>query len=165
MVAASVPRFGFIVTPNLSRCFLHRAYDALQSGKLFEAGVLLRESVRRQLYAECNWKGCLPEKATDRTSPIVLLKAQRKAGVIGKFSYGTTVEIIDTGNRAAHCAHVDAHEIRGCIAIWHTAIDNDPCGEPRERVEHCLPVTEGYDVDDCDDDDGADWWKSEGGGV
>jgi hypothetical protein len=73
-------------------------------------------------------------------------------------------EIIATGNRAAHCGHVDAHEIRSCIAVWHTAIDNDPCGEPTERVAHCKPVTEGYDIDDCDDDDdGADWWKSEGG--
>ena len=38
----------------------------------------------------------------------------------------------------------------------------DPCGEDH-RSDRYKPITEGYDVDDCDDDDGANWWK--GGAV
>jgi hypothetical protein len=160
--SATVPRFGFVVEPNLARCFLHRAYDALQAGKLFEAGCLLREGVRRQLVAECKWYDCLPKDFSDRTPPLVLLKVLRRAGHYSVFGFDMTKDIIYTANRAAHCCHVKAGYIRDGIAIMHGSIDNDPCGEPRERIEHCIPADD-CDCGNYDDDDGADWWKSEGG--
>jgi hypothetical protein len=162
MVAPATPRLGFEPHVNLARCFLHRAYDALNAGNLFQAGCLLRESVRRQLFAECAWKSCLPDNANDRTTPTELVKAQRNAGIIGESAGELTRDIIRLSNRLAHCRRVDASEIRTAIAIWHMAIDGDPCGEPAERVGHCKPVVEGPGVDDCDDDDDADWWKPGG---
>ena len=159
MVAPATPRLGYVPHVNLSRCFLHRAYAAVQDGKLFEAGCLLRESIRRQLWAECCWKDCLPEKAHEKTPPRVLLKALKQAGHIGHLGYDWTKEIIGTANQCAHCERVHPSLIRDCIAIWHTSIDHDPCGEPTERVQHCKPVVKSVDADDCDDDDGSDWWK------
>jgi hypothetical protein len=163
MVALATPRFGYIVEPNLSRTFLHRALLAQEAGNLIQAGVLLREAVRRQLYAECNWKGCLPKGKRKHRSARALLYALKNAGHLGYCGVQWTEEIIDIGNRAAHCRRVTAGEIRSAIAVWHTSIDNDPCGEPKERTDWCKPIKEGYGVDDCDDDDGANWWK--GGGV
>jgi hypothetical protein len=159
MVAPTTPRLEFVPQVNLSRMFLFRAADALDAGRLFEAGVLLREAVRRQLYAECAWKGCLPAKEWQQRSPLALLHALNDAGHASKVGFQWTKEIIDLGNKCAHCIPVDPKQIRSCIAIWHRSIDNDPCGEPTERVAHMKPKSEGYDVDDCDDNDGADWWK------
>jgi hypothetical protein len=159
MVALATPRFGYIVEPNLARTFLHRALLAQEAGNLLQAGVLFREAVRRQLYAECSWKACLPAGKKAHLSPRALLAALVKAGHVSKDGAEWARELIELGNRAAHCGRVDAKELRSAIAIWHTAIDNDPCGEPKERVDHCKPVTDGYDIDVCDDDDGADLWK------
>lgn len=163
MVAPATPRLEFVPQVNLSRMFLHRAANALAAGRVFEAGCLLRESVRRQLFAECSWKGCLPAKKEKQRSPMALLHALKSAGHVGYCGFEWTKEIIEVCNRCAHCVHVGAHMIRNSIEVWHVSIDNDPCGEPTERTEHMKPQTEGYDVDDCDDDDGANWWKSEGG--
>jgi len=159
MVAPTTPRLEFVPQVNLSRAFLFRAADALAAGHVFEAGVLLREAVRRQLYAECAWKDCLPAKESQRRSPMALLHAQREAGHCGKFSFQWIADIITLANKCAHCVPVAVCEVRCAIEVWHNVIDHDPCGEPTERTAHMKPVTEGYDVDDCDDDDGADWWK------
>lgn len=102
----------------------------------------------------------MPRDKRKHRSPAALLYVLKKAGHVGELGAQWTEEIIDIGNRAAHCGRVTNDEIRGAIAIWHKSIDNDPCGEPTERTAWCKPVTEGYDVDDCDDDDdGAGWWK------
>jgi hypothetical protein len=158
MVAPATSRLGYVPHVNLSRCFLHRAYDALQAGKLFEAGCLLRESIRRQLFAECAWKGCLPKKFSDRTSPLALLKALRSAGHCSDCGYDWTLDIIALGNTAAHCGHVDPGTLRSAIGMMHVFIDGDPCGEPTERVQHCKPAKK--ECDDSDDDDGSGWWKA-----
>jgi len=157
MVAPATPRLDFVPTVNLSRVFLHRAADALEAGRVFEAGVLLRESVRRQLYAECAWKGCLPTKPVKQRSPSALLHALTEAGHVSYCGAEWTREIIELGNKCAHCIKVDPRDIRCSIEVWHASIDNDPCGEPTERVQHMKPQAEV--CDDCDDDDGADWWK------
>src|SRR5689334_14758889 len=60
MVAPATPRLEYVPQVNLSRLYLFKAADALDAGRVFEAGLLLREAVRRQLFAECSWKGCLP---------------------------------------------------------------------------------------------------------
>ncbi len=163
MVAPATPRLEFVPQVNLSRMFLFRAADALAAGRLFEAGCLLRESVRRQLFAECAWKGCLPAKKEKQRSPMALLHALKDAGHAGYCGYQWTKEIVDLCNKCAHCIPVAVCEVRCSIEVWHTSIDHDPCGEPTERTEHMKPVSEGYDVDDCDDD-GAGWWK-QGGAV
>jgi hypothetical protein len=159
MVAPNTPRLGFCPHVNLARCYLHRAHTALQGGNLIQAGCLLRESIRRQLFAECAWKNCLPDKAHDKTPPRVLLRALRDAGHCGECGWDWSLEIISIGNAAAHCRCVDRGALTSAIAWWHTAIDHDPCGEPTERVQHCKPVVKSVDADDCDDDDGSDWWK------
>lgn len=159
---ATTPRLDYIAKPNLSRGYLFRAHTALQKGALLEAGVLLREAIRSQLFTECQWKGCLPEKAGEKTPPWMLLKALRKAGHLTEFGQRCTLEMLQTCNEAAHCKPVTAHVLRDCIIIWHGAIDNDPCGEPKERFENCVRPKEHEPACDHndDDDDGADWWKA-----
>jgi len=99
----------------------------------------------------------LPKEISKRRSPTALLEALKRAGRCSDIGYEWTRETIDICNKCAHCIPVDARLVRTSIAMWHNAIDNDPCGEPQERVAHCKPQTEGYDVDDCDDDHGDDW--------
>jgi hypothetical protein len=160
MVCATSPRLEYVPQVNLSRMFLFRAADALDAGRIFEAGCLLRESVRRQLFAECNWKGCLPAKKEKQRSPMALLYALNDAGHCGKCGFQWTKEIIDLVNKCAHCVPVDARTLRSSIEFWHTFIDGDPCGEPTDRpVKNCKSASEGYDVDDCGDDDDGDDWK------
>ncbi len=165
MVAATTPRLEFVPQVNLSRLYLFRAADALEAGRVFEAGVYLREAVRRQLYAECAWKGCLPAKECKRRSPMALLHALKDAGHCSYIGFEWTSEIIDLCNKCAHCIPVKPSMIRDSILIWHDSIDRDPCGEPKDR-KHKLtpkhPLLSDADDCDCDDNNSADWWK-EGG--
>ncbi len=179
MVAPAVPRFGYVPEVNLARAFLHRAYDAVKSGHLIEAAVLLREAIRRQLVAECCWYDCLPKNFSDRTSPLALLVAIQRAGQCSdEFTFDMLKEIIWIGDCAARCHHVGkVDEIARCIWFMHSAIDNNPCGEPIERLGHCLlkkedkatdfgwPEESDWSTNDEWDepDDPADWWKPEGG--
>jgi hypothetical protein len=157
MVAPATPRLEFVPQVNLSRMFLFRAADALDAGRIFEAGCLLRESVRRQLFAECAWKGCLPAKQAQQRSPLALLHALEEAGHSSHIGVVWTKEIIELCNKCAHCVPVDARMVRDSIAVWHDSIDNDPCGEPTERTAHMKPQPEVCDCDDDDDDHGDDW--------
>jgi hypothetical protein len=168
MVAPNVPRVDFIPQVNLSRAFLFRAHDALEAGRIFEAGVLLREAVRRQLYAECASKGCLPETTAEHRSPMALLGALKRAGHVGYVGWQWTKDIIQLGNKCAHCVSVDPGTIRFGIEVWHGSIDHDPCGEPKERYAHHKLDTKADAYDDGysefdDGTDSADWWKREGG--
>jgi hypothetical protein len=168
MVACSVPRLGFVPQVNLARLYLFRAADALDAGHVFEAGVLLREAVRRQLFAECNWKGCLPAKEAKRRSSMALLHALKAAGHCGYVGFQWTRDIIETANKCAHCVPVQPRLVLDCILIWHEAIDHDPCGEPTDRQMKVHPTHPLLSSNDCgcddDDHDSADWWK-EGGEV
>jgi hypothetical protein len=161
MVAATTPRLEFIPQVNLSRLYLYRAADALAAGRIFEAGCLLREAVRRQLFAECAWKGCLPTKQAQQRSPMALLHALKDAGHAGHVGFEWTSEIIETCNKCAHCVPVASRDVRCGIEVWHSSIDNDPCGEPTERTAQMKPVND-CGCDDSDDDDSADWWKKGG---
>jgi len=158
MVAPNTPRLEFAPEVNLSRAFLFRASEAFNKGMLLEAGVLLREAVRRQLFAECCWKQCLPKKASDRTPPLILLKAIRKAGhVKGYWGFEIMKNIITLANKAAHCERIDRAELVDSIALWHGAIDSDPCGESFVRTAKYKPAESSCEC--VDDDDPADWWK------
>lgn len=161
MVAPAVPRFGFVPQVNLSRLFLFRAADALDAGRIFEAGVLLREAVRRQLYAECAWSACLPKKESLHRSPTALAYALHEAGHCDKDGLDWTMDAVEAGNKCAHCVPVKPSIIRCTIEWWHTVIDCYPCGEPKDRTAQMKPQTDGDGVDDDDDDDDdADWWKA-----
>jgi len=158
--SATVPRFGMVLEVNLARTFLFRAHDALEAGRILEAGVLLREAIRRQLVAECNWHGCLPKGFSDRTPPLVLLKALRNAGKCGYCGFDWTKEMIGLANRCCHAQHVNPSEVSMAITIMHTSIDNDPCGEPRERTLHSPPTLGLFGKPDDDDDDAGEAWKA-----
>ena len=168
MVAPNTPRLEFVPQVNLSRSFLFKAHEALEAGHVCEAGVLLREAVRRQLLAECAWKGCLPVDENKHRSPMALLHTLRSAGHVSKIGFRWTKDIIGIGNKCAHCIPVSTNLIRDSIAVWHESIDNDPCGESKERVDHGKPQqTECDEYDDgysdfADEADSADWWKDGG---
>jgi hypothetical protein len=161
MVALATPRFGFIPEINLARQFLLRAQLAEEAGNVTEAGVYLREAVRRQLVAMCHWYDCWPKDLNQQRANRFLVKLLRKAKAIDDGGAEWFHEMIDVGNAAAHCNHVDRRTLRGVIGFLHCIIDSDPCGEVKERVDHPEPVNE-FDADDCDDDDSADWWKNGG---
>ena len=165
MVAPSVPVLGRVITLNFARSYLFRAADALNRGDLIGAGCLLREAIRRQCYAECEWFGCMPVSPSDRMPPVTLLKALRKAGKCGKDDdwYVVIKEMIDLANAAAHCKPVKPSYIRTSIEMFHDVIDTEPCLQPENisgvKVEPVFGNGD-YDVDDCDDDRWrADWWK------
>lgn len=176
MVCPSVPALGRVVTPNFARAFLFRAAEALKRGDLIAAGALLREAIRRQCYAECEWFDCLPQSSSDRMPPVTLLRALRRAGKCGRDGefYGVIKEAIDLANAAVHCVPVKASYLRTSIVMFHHVIDSTPCLQPaniagiRQEPGTCFENAD-YDLDDCDDDrDRADWWKPEGwnpGGV
>jgi len=149
--------------------YLFRAADALAAGRVFEAGVYLREAVRRQLYAECAWKGCLPAKEAKQRSPMALLHALEAAGHVNYAGFQWTSEIIALCNKCAHCVPVEPRQLRCSIEVWHASIDSDPCGEPKDRpTKKCATppasLFSGPNASDCDcdDDDPVDWWQ-EGG--
>lgn len=168
MVAPSVPVLGRVITLNFARSYLLRAADALNRGDLIGAGCLLREAIRCQCYAECEWFGCMPQSPSERMPPVTLLKALRKAGKCGKddFGYELIKEMIDLANAAAHCKPVSAKLMRSSITMFHGVIDTEPCLQPVNISGFkAAPMFESadYDVDDCDDDRWkADWWKPEG---
>jgi hypothetical protein len=144
--------------------FLHRAYSALRAGQVGEAGVQLREAVRRQLYAECCWKSCLPDDYTERMPARTLLESLKRAGCCGHVGYSWTKDIIAIANKCCHAKYVRPGEIRMAIAIWHESIDHDPCGEEPFRVAHCTPPNCPLINGQWDDDD-DDWKAGIGGAV
>ena len=72
------------------------------------------------MFAECAWKGCLPVKIIQHRSPMALLHALKDAGHVGHVGFESTKEIIEICNKCAHCIPVEAYELTGSIAIWHT---------------------------------------------
>ncbi len=157
----SVPRFGFVPEINFARSYLFRASDALDAGNVTGAGVYLREAVRRQCWAECQWFDCLPEGATERTPASALLRALEKAGCTDDCGLSVARECIEYGNNAAHCRRVNPGWMRAAIRMFHNLIDATPCNEPFNMAG--LPKPAECFIPDDDEFDPADWWKSEGG--
>lgn len=158
MVAPNSPRLDFRPQLNFSRAYLFRAADALAAGRTIEAGCLLREAVRRQLFAECAWKNCLPDDATDRTPPVVLLRALKRAGHCTNTGWSIAFDCIDLGNKLAHCHRVSRQAVECAIAFFHDFIDADPCAEPA-NMSGKLVLSDPWLTNPDDDDDSADWWK------
>jgi hypothetical protein len=158
MVALATPRFGYVPEPNFARAYLFRAADALDAGNVLAAGVLLREAVRRQCWAECQWFGCLPAGANERTPARVLLAALKRAGRTDECALSIARECIEYGNAAAHCRRVNRAWLRSAIRMFHDLIDSTPCGEP-VNIAGLPSLSECFVPDDDDDFDAADWWK------
>lgn len=161
MVAASVPVLGRVITINFARSFLNRAADAYQRGDIFGAGVLFREAIRRQLWAECEWHGLLSEEYSVRTPPITLLKAARRGGQCTDDVFEVVKEMIDIGNAAAHCRPVKPSHLHASILVLFDIIDESPYQQPANQQgkykwqQESLFENADYDDDDCDDEGGA----------
>jgi len=167
MVAPAVPALNRIITINFSRSFLRRAAEAYERGDYIAAGVLFREALRRQLWAECEWHGILPQGASAVTSPKELLKAAYKAGLCTADIRTLVREMISIGNATAHCRKFEPRELHASILLLFDIIDVSPYQQPVNGKGKLKPEplieNADYEVDDCDDDDRrkADWWKPE----
>jgi hypothetical protein len=152
MVAALVPKLESVVVVNLARPMLLAAQECEERGDLIGCGVRLREAIRRQLHAMCNYFACLP-KSKRRPTPAAMLAALERDGQVDKWGKQMVQEMIDLGNAAAHCGRVDRASLRGSMGFLHYVIDINPCGDCFER----FPAPSVYDIDDCDDGDATDW--------
>ena len=167
MVAPAVPEFGRVLTLNFARAYLFRAAEALDRGDLIAAGCLLREAIRRQCWAECEWNGCLPQNVSLRTPPVTLLRALARASKC-EANFSWVKEMIETANAAAHCIPVKRSELRFAIETFHGVIDDcsslQPANIAGKLTADSPHENADYGLDDCDDDDRrkADWWKPEG---
>lgn len=161
MVAPSVPVLGRVITVNFARSYLNRAADAYNRGDLLAAGVLFREAIRRQLWAECEWFGILPESASERTPAATLLRASRKYGRTSADVFEVVAEMIQLANAAAHCRRVKPSHLHASILVLFDIIDESPYQQPANQQgnlrepEESLFANADYDDDDCDDEGGA----------
>jgi hypothetical protein len=162
MVAASVPRLFFEPQVCLARPILVEALDCYERADYIGAGVRLRESVTRFLVAAVDWYAVPLSKNLQRDRhprPAALARALHKAKCMDSFSLDIVLECLSAGNALAHCGRVCPKGLRGCISMLFYLLDSEPYSALKERK----PAVSAYEVDDCDDDDAADWWKSEGG--
>lgn len=170
MVAPINPRLGCTMPVNLARNFLARANELFQAGDIVAAGCYCREALRRFLESLCIYNDCLPTRK--RTTPREMVDALLKKKVIDKDDKRLLIDLLGTCNRAAHAMPVKGSMMGYTICLSYSCLDHFRCLAPFERVCACgckeKPAgtyDDGYG-DDCDDDDGADWWKnSEGGEV
>ena len=149
MVAAIVPKFDSVIPLNLARPMLLAAQDCQERGDLIGCGVRLREALRRQLFAMCQFHACVPVGKFAHT-PAAMLKALRAGGECDKGGARIVTDIIDIGNRAAHLSRVKAGELIGAMELLHYIIDTNPCGDTFERFPK--PATD-CDCGGWDDDD------------
>jgi len=169
--STTVPRFGFQPTLCLARPMLLEALDCYERGDYIGAGVRLRESVTRFLTAAVEWYAVeLPERSKRHKYPrsADLARALHKAKQLDGWGLASILEMLAVGNAAAHCKPFHPKSLRGAMAILFAQIDSEPYSALKERrpaVASTFDENADYDLDDCDDDDGADWWKSEGGAV
>jgi hypothetical protein len=164
MAAAAVPRLGYMPKLCLARPMLFAALECHDRGDVIGAGVRLREAVLRFLKAAADWYGVALPKAKF-PEPINYIRALRKSKSCDKWGARIMLDAIEQGNKLAHCQRVEVSCIESSIALMFALMDGEPyCPFERKPVVTSRQ-TDGYDVDDCGDDDGADWWKSEGGAV
>ncbi len=163
MVALAVPRLGYTPKLCLARPMLYAALDCYERGDLIGAGVRLREAVLRFVVAMADWHGIEVKTKDKHPRPGAYITALHKAGKFDKFGRECLFEMVNAGNKLAHCLAVDAGTIRGGISILFAFMDGEAfCPHERKPIDTSYKV-EGYEANDCDDDDSADWWK--GGAV
>jgi hypothetical protein len=125
MVALAVRYCGQKPVTCNSRAMLFRAHADLEAGKLIEAGCRLREAVRLFLVAELTYWDCMPKKKHDHT-PRRLLVALNKAGQCGDGVMEWINELLDIGNKLAHCGHVRRGLVECAISMAHSLLDGSP---------------------------------------
>ena len=157
MVALAVPRLGYTPTLCLARPMLFAALDCYDRKDYIGAGVRLREAVKRFVVAACQWYDVKVD--AQFLTPKAYARALRKANHIDKWGLEILLECINAGNKLAHCEKVDRHAISGGISLLFSLMDSEPYTGHERKPTATSHKTEGYDVDDCDDDDGANWWK------
>ena len=158
MVALSVPRLGYQPTQCLARPMLFAALACYDAGDYIGAGVRLREAVKRFVVSACEWYGVELPKGK-HPSPGEMARALRKAKQLDKWGLEILLESIEVGNQAAHCGKVDRATLQGGIALMFAMMDGEPY-TPHDRTPLVTShQEEGYDCDDCDDDDHGDDWK------
>jgi hypothetical protein len=162
MVAAAVPRFGFQPTLCLARPMLLEALDCYERGDYIGAGVRLRESVTRFLVAAVEWYAVPLSKNLQRDKhprPAALARALHDAKFMDSFALDIVLESLAAGNTLAHCGRACPKGLRGCISMLFFLVDSEPYSALKERQ----PAVAATFDENADDDDGADWWKAEGG--
>lgn len=125
MVACIVQELGKVRPVCFSRSLLFSASDSLEAGDVIKAGCQLREACTRYLVSMCEYHGCTPQKKQHRT-PVIMNRALLKAGGIDRGIYRWIREIIDYGNRCAHCRPVRSELIETSIQIMCFVLDNSP---------------------------------------
>jgi hypothetical protein len=164
MVALATFRLGYVPKPCLARPMLFAALECLDAGDLIGAGVRLRESVARFVISACDWYG-VPVKNGKHPRPRDYALALREAKHLDNWGLQIVLDIIEAGNKAAHCQHVDRASVKGGISLLFSLMDGEAyAGHDRKPIATSHKGEDDpYDCDDCDDDDGANWWK--GGAV
>ena len=169
MVALAVPRFGFEPELCLARPILLQALERYEVGDYIGAGVRLRESVRRFLVAAVRWYAVPMLKSAKRDKfarTATLAKALHEAKVLDDWGVASMLEMLDLGNKAAHCKPCCPRALRGAMEYLFMFIDSEPFASMKDRQPAPAPAFDwnaDYDIDDCGDDYKAgDWWKPEG---
>jgi hypothetical protein len=123
MVTLAVNTIEQWARPCFARPKLLEAQDALSRGDLIAAGCLLREAARRFLHSQCEYHRCLPSKRKQQSAGS-LAHALHHAGHCDDGSHSWIVEIVETGNSAAHCRPVKAATLETCISLLHSLLDS-----------------------------------------
>lgn len=105
-----------------------RAEVALENGELIAAGVLLREALRRQLYAIAAQYGVLPRRVYSHRRPLALARRLREAGLLSADDSKRIRQVLHVGNMAAHCDHVDADLLKDAIRLLRQFVDQRLAG-------------------------------------
>lgn len=105
MVCLAIRTFRKTRPVCYAKPLIRLAYVAIENGNMYEAGCLLREAMSRFLHALCECYDCLPEKKKRRT-PACMAKALLKTGGMDESGYEWAMEVINFGNRLAHCKYV-----------------------------------------------------------
>ena len=154
MVALLVDSLGKVRPTCFARAMLFAAADSAEAGDIVKAGIELREAANRFLAALCEAHGCVPEKKYDRCPGgmlVVLLKRKH----IDRHTYRWLREIVEVGNKCAHCRKVDASLVKTGIGMLHLILDDAP--EIKEAGLRGEQAKWGWQ---CDDDDDGEGWKA-----
>ncbi len=140
---------------------LNAAAECFTRGDYVAAGVRLREAVTRQLQAMVEWHGI--EVKSKRPTARVYLAALVKGGIVDEGGKLWFSDMIETGNKCAHCMRVSLDMLGGSLSLLHFVLMSEPCGEALQRydvpVQH-HPMFAEPAADAPDDDDEGDGWKA-----
>ncbi|HMO87045.1 MAG TPA: hypothetical protein PKC18_19220 [Lacipirellulaceae bacterium] len=94
---------------------LGRARLAFDQGAYIEAGALMREAIRQTLAALVEYHDLpMPRRKVRRTAGELAILLE-KAGKLADMQANWALELLEIGNRAAHCAFVERRELSSAI--------------------------------------------------